>query len=126
MTATGKATREAYGWELQLDLYGCSALKIDDPEVIREYVTGLVKAIDMKTYGPLLLEHFGHDDPKTAGYSFVQLIETSNLSGHFSPHLRAAYINVFSCRTFSRPTVVAYSMEHFRATECRQKMSERW
>ena len=45
---------------------------------IRQIVDNIVKTIDAKPYGPLVVEHFG-DDPKIAGLSMYQLIETSNL-----------------------------------------------
>jgi hypothetical protein len=38
---------------------------------------------DAKAYGAPVLEHFAEHLPEAAGYSPVQLIETSAITGHF-------------------------------------------
>jgi hypothetical protein len=38
---------------------------------------------DEKAYGAPVLEHFAEHLPEAAGYSLVQLIETSAITGHF-------------------------------------------
>jgi hypothetical protein len=50
---------------------------------ISRFVETLVETIGMKAYGAPLLEHFAEHVPEAAGYSLVQLIETSAITGHF-------------------------------------------
>jgi len=69
----------------------------------------------MKRYGEPIIPHFGHEDPITAGYSMVQLIETSSITGHFSEHKRTAYINIFSCAWFDAEKVTQFTQEYFDA-----------
>jgi S-adenosylmethionine/arginine decarboxylase-like enzyme len=62
-----------------------------------------VKEIDMKAYGKPLVVHFGAGNK--AGYTLVQLIETSNITGHFCEEDNSAYIDVFSCKEFDKEKV---------------------
>lgn len=72
---------------------------IRDLRVIELFAADMVKRIDMKAWGPPRIEFFGEDNK--AGFTLVQLIETSNITAHFCDSTGDAYIDVFSCRTFS-------------------------
>jgi S-adenosylmethionine/arginine decarboxylase-like enzyme len=76
--------------------------------------TELVERIGICTYGAPLVEHFAGHDPKVSGFSVAQLIETSNVSGHFVDRNGDAYIDVFSCASFDRDVVVAFVEETLR------------
>lgn len=112
---TGGHGAARYGHHLVLDLEGCDPAAIDDPALIRAWLRGgmggqgLVDRIGMVAHGDPWIESFAHDDPVTAGYTAVQLIETSSITGHFSPYLRTAHIDVFSCRWFEPQIVVAFT-----------------
>ena len=114
-----------FGKELTLDLYDC------DPEVIRSkkkldtFVKRLCRRIKMKRFGEPLIEHFGHKNPITSGYSLVQLIETSCISGHFSESLNAAYLNIFSCKAFDADDAHDFCKEFFKAKRVRKRLSVR-
>ena len=87
-----------YGQELILNLYDCNLKKISSGKEIKKFVVTLCdKVIKMKRYGEPLIPHFGLESPITAGYSLVQLIETSSVTAHFSEYKRTCYINIFSC-----------------------------
>lgn len=96
-----------YGWHLVLDLHGCSR-DLENGAILREWVTNLVQHIGMKAYGPPVVDHFGHGDPVTSGYTVVQLIETSSITAHLSPHLGTAHIDVFSCRWFDPVAAIEF------------------
>lgn len=89
-----------WGTELVLNLYGCDRQLIDDGAHIDRWVDNLVVVLGMKKFGKLIIEHFGHANPATAGYTAIQLIETSSLSAHFSPATGLACLNIFSCKDF--------------------------
>ena len=63
----------------------------------------------MKAYGPPVLEHFAEHIPEAAGYSLVQLIETSAITEHFY-----AYIDIFSCKDFEAEPPVSVVRTAFR------------
>lgn len=107
------AAEPTYGWHLVLDVHNCNPLLINNSEVLRDWVTTLVKAIDMIPYGEPTIVHFGHDNIITSGFSVVQLIETSSITAHLSPHLRTAHIDVFSCRVFDPVTVARHTERTF-------------
>lgn len=91
---------DAWGQHLVLDLGGCDRAAITNAETIRAFSAALVKAIDMKAYGDPIIEHFATHSPECAGYSLVQLIETSNICAHFSDLTGDVYLDVFSCKPF--------------------------
>jgi S-adenosylmethionine decarboxylase len=81
---------------------------------IRRFVETLVEAIGMKAYGPPVLEHFAEHVPEAAGYSLVQLIETSAITGHFCDRSGDAYIDIFSCKDFQAELAVEVVRATFR------------
>lgn len=106
-----------YGHELIINLSGCNLQKISTKEVLIEYVDKLCKLINMKKLGETIAENFGFGKDFTAGYSIVQLIETSSITGHFSNLWRKAYINVFSCQEFDPKAVEEFTKDFFEAEE---------
>jgi len=107
---------EAAPWGLltSLDLYDCDPKTIRDAEKIRLYVKRLCDLIKMRPYGPCQVVHFG-EDKRVKGYSMIQLIETSLISGHFSDMSNAAYIDIFSCKPYDPDTVAQFSKRYFGA-----------
>ena len=89
-----------FGYELILDLYDCDLKVISSKNKLTQYVNKLCSLIKMEKYGKTLLEYFGTKETHTKGYSLLQFIETSSITGHFSEHWCIAYINIFSCKSF--------------------------
>jgi S-adenosylmethionine/arginine decarboxylase-like enzyme len=92
--------QDAWGQHLVLDFAGCPKELLTDGTHIKAWVAQLIKAIDMVAYGEPQLEHFATHDPKTGGYTLVQLIETSNICAHFAENRGEVYIDIFSCKSF--------------------------
>lgn len=107
--------KKIYGYELVLDLYGCDKKTISSKKRLQEYVDKLCKLIKMKKFGRTLLPYFGQKKAFTKGYSLVQLIETSSITGHFSEYWGRAYINIFSCKKFDRLAAKKFTHQFFRA-----------
>lgn len=108
--------KDYFGQELVLNLYECDLKKISSGEDIKNFVVTLCDdVIFMKRYGEPQIPHFGHDNPITAGYSLVQLIETSSITGHFSEYKKSCYINIFSCKWFDMEKAAAFTQEFFGA-----------
>ena len=105
-----------YGQELILNLYDCDLATISSEEKIRQFVTTLCDdVIKMVRHGVAQIPHFGHDNPITSGYSLVQLIETSCVTGHFSEYKKSAYLNIFSCAWFDSEKTAEYCQDFFGA-----------
>lgn len=107
--------KQKFGKELILDLRDCDPSVIRSRVKLKKYVTELCKLIKMKTYGPTRMPHFGHDDPKTSGYSLLQFIETSSITGHFAELTNTAYLNIFSCAPFDAKKTREFSVKYFKA-----------
>ena len=106
---------DTFGMEVVLDLYDCNLETIRSKEKLQEYTRELCRVIGMTPYGAPFAEWFGLNEAKTAGYSIVQLIETSSITGHFSEEWNSAYINIFSCKEFDPKQAAEYSRDFFEA-----------
>jgi S-adenosylmethionine/arginine decarboxylase-like enzyme len=101
----------AWGKHLILDLRGCTPQLIRCPFHITDFSSSLVKRIDMVPAGAPWVKHFGSGNK--AGYTLVQLIETSNICAHFAEEDNSAYIDVFSCKDFQKEDVEELVHQYF-------------
>ena len=108
-----------WGYHLMLDCAGCDHAKITDGDNIYNFTKELVKRIDMVAYGEPVIAHFATHDPMKAGYSMMQLIETSNIAMHAVDRDNTMYLDVFSCKTYEIEDVVATVKEYFGADKVR-------
>lgn len=104
---------DAWGQHLIVDAGSCNHEAISSYDVIYNFVKELVVAIDMVPYGEPQIVHFGTGDK--AGYTLVQLIETSNICAHFVEERNEIYLDVFSCKRFSVDVVVDLVYRYFGA-----------
>ena len=111
----GGRETNVFGWELILDLEGCSPEKISSKESIAKYAEDLCQIIGMKPYGQAQIPYFGHSSEHTKGFSLVQFIESSCITGHFSESTATAYINVFSCKPFDPDQAAQFTASYFDA-----------
>lgn len=114
-----------WGKHLILDVRACDKAKITDAEAIERWVKELVRSIDMKAFGDPIIVHFAEHSLEAAGYSLVQLIETSAITGHFSDHSGDAYLDIFSCKDFDPDVVVSLVNWHFKPEAVRSIVIER-
>ncbi len=105
-------TLDVWGIASSIDIYECDPLKIRDAEYIRQFVVDLCDLIEMKRFGKTQVVHFGEDE-KVAGFSMVQLIETSLISAHFANLTNATYLDVFSCKAYDPGVVQQFSQRYF-------------
>jgi len=125
MNATNKKENPPY-WGLSscIDLYECSLDLMQDAPAIKEFVVRLCEKIGMKRYGETHVVNFG-DEPRVAGFSMMQLIETSLISAHFANESRAIYLDVFSCAPYDPKAVAEYAREYFKAKRYNLRSVER-
>jgi S-adenosylmethionine/arginine decarboxylase-like enzyme len=124
LRAAPKTDATPWGLLTSLDLYGCNPQTIRDSEKIRQYVIELCDLIHMNRFGECQVVHFGEEE-RVAGYSMVQLIETSLISGHFANLTNAAYIDIFSCKPYDPDQVVRFSREYFEADSVQIHLAKR-
>jgi S-adenosylmethionine/arginine decarboxylase-like enzyme len=110
-----------WGYHLLLDCRGTPVELIKERGYLVNFVKTLVKAIDMEAYGEPILEHFATHDPDKAGWSLLQLIETSNISGHFVDKNGNFYLDVFSCKPFDSADVIEVVNEFFNPEKIKMR-----
>ena len=104
----------AWGLLTSIDLHGCDPALIRDADAIKRFVEELCVRIDMKRFGPCQVVNFGEDE-KVAGYSMVQLIETSNISAHIANNTDRMFLDVFSCCYYNPRVIAEFAKKFFRA-----------
>jgi len=107
----------AWGLLSSIDIYDCDPDKIKSKEAIIEYVSRLCQLIDMRQYGEPIVVHFGKG--QTEGFSLVQLIETSLISGHFANESNRAFIDIFSCKPYDPEKAAEFSKDFFGGSNYR-------
>lgn len=105
-----------WGIASAIDIYDCAPDTLRDAEAIRRFVVELCDLIDMKRFGETLVVHFGEDE-RVAGYSMVQLIETSLISAHFANLTNAVYLDVFSCKPYDPEKVRNFAQAFFGGSD---------
>ena len=105
---------EYWGYHLILNVAGCDGDSIRSKDNIDKFTRDLVKKIDMVAYGDPQIVHFGTGNK--AGYTLVQLIETSNICAHFVEETNDFYLDVFSCKEFEPKDVISVCKKYFKFT----------
>ena len=77
----------------------------------------------MKAYGSPKLVHFGTGNK--AGFTLIQLIETSNIAAHFCEETGDVYLDVFSCKKFDVADVEATVRQFFKPAAIQSTMVQR-
>ena len=108
-------SQSVWGIASSIDIYECAPDRIRSSEFIRKFVVDLCDLIEMKRFGDTQVVHFGEDE-KVAGYSMVQLIETSLISAHFANLTNTTYLDVFSCKPYDPDTVREFAQEYFQGS----------
>ena len=103
-----------------LDCSSCDREAVRDANAIRAFSEDLVASIGMVAYGEPLLAHFATHLPEAAGYSLVQLIETSAVTGHFCDASGDAYLDVFSCKDFDSEVALRVVERHLSPESVRK------
>ena len=117
--------RAPWGQHLVLDFNGCPKELLEDKENILNWSKELVQAIDMVAYGEPVIEHFATHSHEAAGYTLLQMIETSNISAHFAENIGQVYIDVFSCKAFDVEVALGICKKYFNPTQANMHNMDR-
>jgi len=117
-----RLNRKVFGKELIIDLYDCDPKIIRSAKKIKEYATKICREIKVKPYGKAIIKRFALHLDHAAGYSLVQLIESSLVSAHFSELWNRVYINLFSCKDFNHKKAIEFSRKFFKGKILKQRV----
>ncbi len=109
--------QNVWGIASSIDIYDCDPETIRDAEKIKQFVLELCELIEMRRFGETVVVHFGENE-KVAGYSMIQLIETSLISAHFANQTNTTYLDVFSCKPYDPQVVVEFARRFFGGAYC--------
>jgi len=109
-------SQNAWGLLASIDLHNCDGEIIRSAEEIKRFVVELCERIDMKRFGECTVVDFGEDE-KVAGFSMVQLIETSCISAHFANATNTTYLDIFSCKYYNPYEASEFAKEFFKASD---------
>ena len=118
-------TRAPWGQHLALDFNGCPKELLANKENIMNWSKELVKTIDMVAYGEPIIEHFATHSHEAAGYTLLQMIETSNIAAHFAENIGQVYIDVFSCKAFDAELALGVCKKYFNPTQANMHNMDR-
>lgn len=113
----------SWGFHTSLDCRAGDKSKITDGEYIKAFSKSLVKHIDMVAFGEPIVVHFGEDNKM--GFTLIQLIQTSNIAGHFCDDTGDFYLDVFSCKEYDVNAVVEFVDEWFSPENIKVNYIER-
>jgi len=116
MSTIKKEFLDANAWGIlsSIDLYNCNPKTIRDEKEIKRYVDELCELIEMRQFGEIQIVNFGKDE-EVAGFSMIQLIETSLISGHFANKTNNAYLDIFSCKYYEPSVAGEFTQKFFEA-----------
>ena len=117
--------RAPWGQHLVLDFNGCPKELLEDKENILNWSKELVHAIDMVAYDDPVIEHFATHSHEAAGYTLLQMIETSNIAAHFAENIGQVYIDVFSCKAFDVEAALGICKKYFKPTQANIHIMDR-
>lgn len=112
-----------WGYHLILNCASANIDKITDYDNVVLFAKQLVKRIDMVAFGEPQVVNFGSGNK--AGFTLVQLIETSNICAHFCNDTGDIYLDVFSCKPYDPAVVVETVTEFFNPQRCEQHFLHR-
>jgi len=112
-------TTSTWGYHLLIDATAGQKDLIGSKENINAFIKELVVAIDMVAFGEPWIERFATHDISKSGYSMCQMIETSNITGHFVDKNGNFYIDIFSCKPFDNEVVFNVVDKYFKPEKVR-------
>ena len=115
--------QKPWGQHMILDVERCNPEHIRNPRHIKAFVKAMVAAVGMKAYGPPRVVMFGTGRRK--GYTLVQLIETSDITCHFSEQDNSAYFDLFSCKPFDESKAKNVFIDYFEPERVHAKVFQR-
>jgi S-adenosylmethionine/arginine decarboxylase-like enzyme len=110
---------EFWGYHLILDCHACNVDSIKSYDNVYNWITGLVKAIDMEPIGEPRIEYTAAEFPDKAGFTAIQVIVTSSIVAHFIDSTGDVYIDVFSCKQFDNIDVIKTINDSFSPKKIR-------
>lgn len=103
-----------WGYHLLLNCTECTQTYNNSSAIIN-FVDNLILDIGMKKFGTTQLYYM--EQGSNSGWSFTQIITTSNVCGHFVDKDGKGFIDIFSCKKFDVDTAIQTVRHHIKPKE---------
>jgi len=103
-----------WGYHAIYDGHAGDKAVITNGDCLKTFARMMVEKIGMKAYGEPEIDHFATHDPAKAGYTLIQKIETSDITGHFCDSTGDFYLDIFSCKPFDLRVATQFIKEYFK------------
>jgi S-adenosylmethionine/arginine decarboxylase-like enzyme len=111
---------EYWGYHLILDVSGCDKTLMSNKQNVYNWITNLVKDIQMQPVGEPDISYTAAHDINKAGFTAIQIIVTSSIVAHFIDSTGQIYVDVFSCKLFDQNIVKQSLINYFSAKKMRE------
>jgi len=115
---------EYWGHHIIMDVKGCDVRNATNPNFINKFIKDLVLMINMVPCGEPQLVHFA-DNTNKAGWTVIQLIQTSSIVGHFLDDSGDLYLDIFSCNHFDEEVVKDAITRYFNPVRIKTQFIQR-
>ncbi len=112
-----------WGKSIAINLHECAHERLTSAALLEQFVTEVIKVVDMEAHGPCHIERFG--DGELEGFSARQFIQTSCITVHLDEVGNRAFIDIFSCKDFDGSKAETFAKSFFHAKEARSTILER-
>lgn len=105
-----------YGPHLTYDGYDADCLRLNDMQVVFDFLLKLPTIIGMQRLTqPYVMSYDGADKPNDYGVTGIVIIATSHISIHTYPYDKTFFLDIFSCRRFDQEKALAFIRKTFSA-----------
>ena len=114
-----------FGQHLMVDGYGGNSTKMEDMELIYNFLDTYPEKMEMtKIMPPYVFKYIGKK-PEDWGLSGVVLIAESHISIHTFPLKQYLSLDIFSCKTFDSENAILFVKDMFGLTKTEIKLLNR-
>ena len=106
-----------WGKSVAIDLYFCAHDRVNNKEILQQFVVEIIQVIGMVAHGPTYIDRFGSAEEHLEGYSAMQFIETSSITVHLDEVNNRAFVDIFSCKDFDAEKASEFTKQYFQAQE---------
>jgi S-adenosylmethionine/arginine decarboxylase-like enzyme len=116
-----------WGIHQRISARGLDPYKVKDTSYVKEFISCLVEAIDMKAMMPPMAIYCDTDDEDKRGVTGFVIIQTSNIGVHFLDSFEgepSVVLDVFTCKDFDTSISTKVLQDWFEGPEYTFRITE--
>ncbi len=121
----GNKPEFGFGVHLMVDGYGCDRERLEDINLIYDFLDEYPTQMDMTKIMPPYVFRYSGAVPEDWGISGFVLIAESHISIHTFPDKQYLSLDMFSCKPFDTQKALEKVKKHFGIQTCEMKVVDR-